>query len=895
MVTNPQVQTTDFTRDVLGRYICNGLDEAIASTRSGASPFHYIILGGGTFGGTLASFLADLDPPQTAFNDPFKRYHSRILVLEAGPLLLPEHEQNLPGIGVGVPGPSSIAEIQPDPSSRQKPAPPRNEVWGIPWHSPDGFNGLAYCLGGRSIFWGGWAPRFLRTEMPTTGPSPALWPKRVVHDLHADGDRLWNDAAHQIGADDPNDFVNGELHTKLRQVFFDAVIGKKIRHMISVGELPEYLDEDKRKMRANGNGTPREAYKLDAPYAVQSSTRSGFFPFNKFSSVPLMIGAARDAAKASQKTADIQLNDSRRQVMIVPNCHVTSLRTLPVSGERGDLRRVVAIETNRGTIEVAHNAVVIFALSAIEDARLALHSFGGARAFEHIGKNLMVHLRSNTQFRVPRTLPLFKGFKWDQLEVSAIQLRGRVTHPDGTHGHFHLQIAASGVRAGADNADVEIFQKIPDLDQFEFFRTMRDDEVAFAVRGIGEFSPKNPASRVELDAERDEFGVPRAFVRINDDGNSNTPGIRALNEKDSRVLNAMVEATNDVLQLFGLPARPVRSEPPENPGEKIDEGVHIKLDGVGTTYHEAGTLRMGDDPEDSAVDADLRFHGVTNAYVSDMAVLPTCGSANPVQPGVALARRLAQHLTRPAVNTIPPEGMYLFKDTPTPFWRLAGAPASSVTFGLGEIEVRSSGGPFGLYWCMIPTPPDFELTLEWLSTDVEDNSGVFIRFPDPDRAPPGKDQVFLEPGFTAAEYGFEIQIDRSEGGDNPKDALGNTTENVLPRFRGTGAIYNESRQDLRDIPVLEINKWHKFVIRARGMRIEVDVGVDGAPPVRRTTFDFNPANYAAGDLRGDKARGLPTATATNGGANNAVRRYIGLQTHARSKLIKFRNIFIRPL
>jgi hypothetical protein len=38
MVTNPDVQTTDFTRDVIGRYVCNGLDEAIASTRGGASP-----------------------------------------------------------------------------------------------------------------------------------------------------------------------------------------------------------------------------------------------------------------------------------------------------------------------------------------------------------------------------------------------------------------------------------------------------------------------------------------------------------------------------------------------------------------------------------------------------------------------------------------------------------------------------------------------------------------------------------------------------------------------------------------------------------------------------------------------------------------------------------------
>ena len=37
----------------------------------------------------------------------------------------------------------------------------KNEVWGLAWNSNDpiGFPGLAYCLGGRSVYWGGWSPR----------------------------------------------------------------------------------------------------------------------------------------------------------------------------------------------------------------------------------------------------------------------------------------------------------------------------------------------------------------------------------------------------------------------------------------------------------------------------------------------------------------------------------------------------------------------------------------------------------------------------------------------------------------------------------------------------------------------------------------------------------------
>ena len=54
-VTSSIAEHTDFTKDVLGRYVYNGLDEALAST-SGADGrlFDIIIIGGGSFGSTLA-------------------------------------------------------------------------------------------------------------------------------------------------------------------------------------------------------------------------------------------------------------------------------------------------------------------------------------------------------------------------------------------------------------------------------------------------------------------------------------------------------------------------------------------------------------------------------------------------------------------------------------------------------------------------------------------------------------------------------------------------------------------------------------------------------------------------------------------------------------------------
>ena len=52
MATSTKPQKTDFSRDVLGRYICNGFDEAISSHN--IHPFDLIIIGGGTFGAVLA-------------------------------------------------------------------------------------------------------------------------------------------------------------------------------------------------------------------------------------------------------------------------------------------------------------------------------------------------------------------------------------------------------------------------------------------------------------------------------------------------------------------------------------------------------------------------------------------------------------------------------------------------------------------------------------------------------------------------------------------------------------------------------------------------------------------------------------------------------------------------
>ncbi len=65
---------------------------------------------------------------------------------------------------------------------------------------------------------------------------------------------------------------------------------------------------------------------------------------------------------------------------------------------------------------------------------------------------------------------------------------------------------------------------------------------------------------------------------------------------------------------------------------------------IRTFSHAAGTVRMGDDPTSSPLDAAGRFRGVENLYVTDASSLATAGAVNPSLTISALALRAATQL-----------------------------------------------------------------------------------------------------------------------------------------------------------------------------------------------------------------------------------------------------------
>jgi hypothetical protein len=345
-------------------------------------------------------------------------------------------------------------------------------------------------------------------------------------------------ANEQIGTDTSNYYIFGTLQNALRKILADGIAAGSVTDAVPLAALPDH------PAVAAMSSVPTAAQlqallgltsavgisqqdllnlmKLEAPLAVQVRTRSGLFPGNKFSSVPLLAKAARMAENESAG------DDVKKRLMIVPKCHVIQLQT--------DGVQVTRVNTSLGSVPVPPAGKVVLAMATIESTRLALLSFRGTRSYGLIGQNLIAHLRSNLNIRVP--VSRFPGLSGN-LEEAALFLKGRHQFADGSFGHYHLQITAAGGAPSATDAEADLFKKIPDIDQFDVLRKANAQDVIITIRAIGEMETNNRFSSVRLDQEPDEYQVQRAFVSI-------APSL----QRDQELWQAMDRASDDVALLF---------------------------------------------------------------------------------------------------------------------------------------------------------------------------------------------------------------------------------------------------------------------------------------------------------------------------------------------------------
>jgi choline dehydrogenase-like flavoprotein len=152
------------------------------------------------------------------------------------------------------------------------------------------------------------------------------------------------------------------------------------------------------------------------------------------------------------------------------------------------------------------------------------------------------------------------------------------------------------------------------------------DTSGVAVLTVGGEQAPNRDSRVYLSAQVDALGMRKLVL----DWRLTTAEIRSW-QRFAEVAAGELERCgygSVELERFRLP-----EDPDDLSGIAVDLGHHI------------GTTRMATDPSRGVVDRDCRVFGMANLYLASSSVFPTGGFSNPTLTIMALALRLADHVS----------------------------------------------------------------------------------------------------------------------------------------------------------------------------------------------------------------------------------------------------------
>jgi choline dehydrogenase-like flavoprotein len=121
-----------------------------------------------------------------------------------------------------------------------------------------------------------------------------------------------------------------------------------------------------------------------------------------------------------------------------------------------------------------------------------------------------------------------------------------------------------------------------------------------------------------------------------------------------------VDIDPEVKDAFGIPAARLHFEWDDNTRRMWDHGInsieqllhasgaeyqgHGPMDMPGTSLHETGTLRMGNDPKNFVTNRFGQTHDVSNLYVCDASVFPNCTDKTTTISILAFSLRSTEHL-----------------------------------------------------------------------------------------------------------------------------------------------------------------------------------------------------------------------------------------------------------
>lgn len=127
---------------------------------------------------------------------------------------------------------------------------------------------------------------------------------------------------------------------------------------------------------------------------------------------------------------------------------------------------------------------------------------------------------------------------------------------------------------------------------------------------VGEILPQQKNMVKLHETERDQYGLPIPHV------------VFSYHENDRKLVVHAIEKMKEIMEAAG--------------GEDAWSADR--------TAHLLGTCRMGNDPEDSIVNADCRSHDIPNLFICDGSVFPTSTAVKPSLTIEVLAARTADRI-----------------------------------------------------------------------------------------------------------------------------------------------------------------------------------------------------------------------------------------------------------
>jgi choline dehydrogenase-like flavoprotein len=309
-----------------------------------------------------------------------------------------------------------------------------------------------------------------------------------------------------------------------------------------------------------------------------------------------------------------------RNVTVHLNANLVEFET-DADARRVERAQVATLAGGRFVVRARH---FVLATGGIENARLLLASRGARQTglgndHDLVGRYFMEHPHLIAGSWLPSSASIPVGF-YRARAAGEIHVAGLLTPSGRAQREERILSFASFIARDAELPEFEgpLARFIAEMDG-------APDPASRAVffMNVLEQAP-NPLSRVRLIEERDALGMPRVQLEWR------------LSPLDKRTLWKGHRLLARALGRAGLGRLQVL----------IEEDDHSWPTGLGGGRHHMGTTRMHVDPKRGVVDANCRVHGIANLSVAGSSVFPTSGSANPTLTLIALALRLAEHLTQ---------------------------------------------------------------------------------------------------------------------------------------------------------------------------------------------------------------------------------------------------------